>query len=478
MKNLIFIWLVFLGLMIAPSRIQAVTTPEALDGPGFSWALIGANPPGAPTTVVTNTHDGIDSWQTGNITDNQNCGLRTTVIGPGTLSFWWRTSSEFGFDTMGVWVGIAQAYLTEPPLLEIWGIMTNQFGSNRWEQGVLPIPEGTQIIEWRYIKDSSNREGSDKGYLDEVYFRPDPPSITNQPLDALVAIGTNATFAIDYHAAGFPTSTLPKIFWQFNNITLIGATNDTLILTNVQLSQSGNYRAIITNNYGSDTSMVAVLQVYKPILLAEGLDTTGLVWSTSGDANWFALTNNLLSHDGIDVARSGVPADDFAALSFNSYLQTTITGPGTLKFWWRLIGLATDQFDLSVAGIVKTNAPPDDGTWQEEAIGLSTGAKLVKWSYFRDNFISTDDTDGGYLDQVRFIPATNAPPKILFPEYSTNGFAATIELDPFRGYTIQSSTNLTVWTNIVSFTSSDPYYQFSDTNMPNFNRRFYRIKSP
>jgi hypothetical protein len=62
----------------------------------------------------------------------------------------------------------------------------------------------------------------------------------------------------------------------------------------------------------------------------------------------------------------------------------------------------------------------------------------------------------------------------------TNGFNATIFLDPFRPYRIQRSTNLTVWTDVTNFTSSKSLFEFVDGSATNSSnvRRYYRVKNP
>lgn len=468
---------------LAVSHAQP-TIQEALDGPGLTWQRLGA----FGVTVSTNaseTHDGVDSYLTSNINDSDKSGQQTRVIGPGTLTFWWNVSSESGFDTFGFWIGPSVAtggiHTQTDPLLVISGTGPNEF----WRQETFPISSGTNYFEWVFIKDESDSDGTDRGYLDEVFFVPNPPAITNQPLEdpTIVPVGTNVTFSVGYEAGGFfsiPSQT--ALIWQLNGANLVGKTNTTLTLTNVQVNQSGNYRAVITNIYGKATSEVAVLQVYLPYPLDTSLDTTGLVWTTSGDVDWFGLADPSQSFDGVDVARSGLTPEDFEQLTLSSYIQTTVNGPGTVKFWWRLSGLETDQYYMSVSGVIKSNVPPEDGEWQEEIITVPSGSgKIIKFSYLRDDFISTDDSDGAYLDKFRFIPATNSPPIFFNHSFASDiGFSAMIQLDPFRAYTIQRSTNLTAWTTVTSFTSTESLYDFLDESATNFNAspRYYRIKSP
>ena len=90
------------------------------------------------------------------------------------------------------------------------------------------------------------------------------PSITNQPQSCTNGVGTTATFTVT------ATGTEPLAYqWQKQdyllNITdLAGCTNATLVLTNVQTSQAGYYRVVVTNADGAITSAVATLTVPLP----------------------------------------------------------------------------------------------------------------------------------------------------------------------------------------------------------------------
>ena len=82
-------------------------------------------------------------------------------------------------------------------------------------------------------------------------------AITNQP----VSQTTNAGVTVSFHVGvvGYPVLAYR---WFFNATNLLtGATSPTLTLTNVQLSQAGNYRVTVTNLTGSVTSSNAALTV-------------------------------------------------------------------------------------------------------------------------------------------------------------------------------------------------------------------------
>ena len=87
------------------------------------------------------------------------------------------------------------------------------------------------------------------------------PAILGQPQSRTNVVGTTATFSVI--ATGAPPLSYQ---WVLNNLAnrLPGATNDTLILPNVQASNAGNYRVVITNEVGSVLSATARLTVVFP----------------------------------------------------------------------------------------------------------------------------------------------------------------------------------------------------------------------
>ena len=90
------------------------------------------------------------------------------------------------------------------------------------------------------------------------------PIITNQPQSCTNIAGTTATFTV------MATGTMPLAYqWQqafdlFDYVDRPEGTNSTLVITNVQNADSGNYRVIVTNVDGAITSDAAMLTVLLP----------------------------------------------------------------------------------------------------------------------------------------------------------------------------------------------------------------------
>ncbi|MBI5772652.1 MAG: immunoglobulin domain-containing protein [Verrucomicrobia bacterium] len=99
------------------------------------------------------------------------------------------------------------------------------------------------------------------------------PSITSQPLALARFVGQNATFSVDAAGSG------PLHFqWRHgtpgatNNGDIAGATNTSLVLTNLTTNHAGNYRVVVTNAAGSTGSVQVTLTVAPlPLLQTLGL---------------------------------------------------------------------------------------------------------------------------------------------------------------------------------------------------------------
>ena len=130
-----------------------------------------------------------------------------------------------------------------------------------------------------------------------------------------------------------------------------------------------------------------------PPTLAQALDTTNLTWTTSGNSNWFGETS--VSHDVVSAAQSGRITG-----SQTSVLQTTVTGPGTLTFWWQT-GAADFDFDLEFD--LDGNYVDDiDGhqPWiQEPTVSIPSGSHTLSWTAYADGGAATNT---GWVDQVQF----------------------------------------------------------------------------
>jgi hypothetical protein len=111
----------------------------------------------------------------------------------------------------------------------------------------------------------SNQYGIVTSAVANVFVSPVPvlPSLSNPVEDVTNFIGNNQSFSVS------PGGTPPFTYqWYFGNTQLVddgvkysGSTNSSLYITNIQLSDSGNYYLTVSNQAGGISNLVAVLTV-------------------------------------------------------------------------------------------------------------------------------------------------------------------------------------------------------------------------
>ena len=89
------------------------------------------------------------------------------------------------------------------------------------------------------------------------------PTITTPPADQTVIAGNGASFSVV--ATGTPS---PTYQWQKNTVDIPGATSVTLALANVQPTNAGSYRVVVSNPGGTINSSPATLTVQTPPVIA------------------------------------------------------------------------------------------------------------------------------------------------------------------------------------------------------------------
>src|SRR6185503_3008920 len=142
-----------------------------------------------------------------------------------------------------------------------------------------------------------------------------------------------------------------------------GAYSATHTLTAVRLDQAGQYLVEVSNAAGWTASDSATITVLPVLTLADALDFNNS-WSTSGSPPWFPQRNT--TFDGQDAAQSGAIGN-----GGSTSLQTTINGPGTVQFWWKVSSEpSNDSLRFYVAGSEKARISGEvDWQFRQFSIG-------------------------------------------------------------------------------------------------------------
>lgn len=159
--------------------------PWALDtnAIGLEWSADGA---WVGEDLTPGAYDGVDYARSKRIADGESTSMQTTVTGPGTLSFWWQVSSEFGYDYL-------RFYLDDVQQSGAPGIS----GEVAWQLQTVAVPAGSHTLRWTYSKDGSLSGGADQGRVDQVTFAPSIVTNTNDggpgSLREVIASATSGT---------------------------------------------------------------------------------------------------------------------------------------------------------------------------------------------------------------------------------------------------------------------------------------------
>jgi len=145
-------------------RVMYVTGPrpslgQALNTCGVAWTSGGNTNPTSWFAQTNMTHDGVMAAASDDIYNMQTNWIEATVTGVTNVSFWWKVSSEAGYDVLEFYRDstLLASYSGDP---------------QPWQQQSLSIPAGTHTLRWSYRKDGTGRVGEDKGWLDQVVFSP------------------------------------------------------------------------------------------------------------------------------------------------------------------------------------------------------------------------------------------------------------------------------------------------------------------
>lgn len=279
------------------------------------------------------------------------------------------------------------------------------------------------------------------------------PTVTVPPAGAATAVGSNVSFVVT------ATGTTPFAYqWQQDNQALSGATAATLTLTNLSLTDAGDYTVVIANRAGAITSAVAVLTVTNLPVRPAGIYMG--VFAGEADSGGFAIllrTNGL----GYVVGYNGVQQDGVFATNFPVVLDgsfaTGVQGGGTVGGIFtadQVSGSFTNS--LGQTGTYTGGRKPDTGSHTADAgwyvgtyDGAFTGTTFIVVAADGTAFFYTIDfngtpgeNDGGGFGSIN----------------GSNGFGATTVPD---NLTVVGTLNPT--THVISGT-----YKSGNTTLGNF----------
>lgn len=227
---------------------------------------------------------------------------------------------------------------------------------------------------------------------------------TNDPMPTIIAQPESLTLVPQQKATFTVTATgaTPLYYrWQKDGSLIGGATTSTYTIGNVQPTSAGDYQVLVSNLHGSTLSSIATLSVLPTVPLATALNNSELGWQITQDAPWYGQTE--VSHDDGASGRSY-----YIGHGQSSSLRTTVNGPGTLVFWWRVSSQPDADYLSFRRATMEIARIAGETVWQEVTVYLPPGAQPLEWVYSKDDSV-VGGQDQGWLDQVRYAAGATSP---------------------------------------------------------------------
>jgi PKD repeat protein len=195
-----------------------------------------------------------------------------------------------------------------------------------------------------------------------------------------------------------PDGSIVEWHWDFGD-----GTNETIAIppanTSHQYATVGTYTVTltVTDNEGATNNISK--DIIVGVTLAEALDNAELNWTTGGDTKWFGQTETYVYDN--DSAQSA-PMGNLQS----TYIQTEVTGPGNLTFYWKVSSEADYDFlRFFLDGIEQANIS-SEVDWHQMSYDISDGNHMLKWSYTKDEYVKAG-SDCGWLDKVVSVAESN-----------------------------------------------------------------------
>ena len=203
---------------------------ETGDFSAFAWD----NSSTVPWTVQTaEKFSGTYAAKSGTIGNSASTtlSLPMPVTASGNISFYYKVSSESGYDVLKFYIdGVQQGS---------WS------GTDGWAVATYPVSTGSRTFTWTYSKDVSVSSGSDCAWLDHIIFPPHAAYFA--PPQNLIAAAGYGTVGLSWQA---PASGTPSSYKVFRNSTLLATTGATSYTDNAVVNDT-QYTYYVTAVYSS-----------------------------------------------------------------------------------------------------------------------------------------------------------------------------------------------------------------------------------
>ncbi len=387
-----------------PIEIQIVLTvgnagfiplPIALDNELLDWTTAGDAPWHGQSFI---SYDGVDAARCGAVGEGQYSELSATVQGPGTFSFWWKSSSKRLSDTFVFSIDdIAQSAIDN---------------ETDWAQLSYTIQPALHTLKWVYTNNSAGYSNNECGWVDQASFVPDTVpeiSVSTATLSSTCVVGETApsgTFEVWNSWGGMLDYVITS------DAPWLSATPDTGYSYGVHDTITANYDTgglaqgihtatlTVTDSDASNSPETIEVTITVNPTVSMAVDNETLVFDDAGTTPWYGQM--VASHDGVDAARSGAVSGD----GVFSTLSTTVFGPGTLSFWWKVSCSLSNHARLYYSTEGYSNDEIyGEVDWEYQEYYIPPGPQTLSWKYYKQ-FDLPDGADAGWVDEITFTPNT------------------------------------------------------------------------
>lgn len=265
------------------------------------------------------------------------------------------------------------------------------------------------------------------------------PTITNQPVDSIILVGSTAA-ALSVGADGHVPAGTPLLYqWRKAGVDVPGQTTANLSFpSGAAISDAGSYDVVVTNNFGAVTSSVANLSV-TTVTAPPGTGTglRGDYRTLHYPTNAFSGTNKLSRIDPVvnfDWGTAGSPDPSISANYFTVRWNGQVQALGTDTYTFSTV--SDDGVRLWVNGQLLVNQWIDHSPWTNSANIALTGT--TKYDVTMEYF----ETASGAVAKLLWSSASGSiPPYTVVPQSQLYPAAAGTVIPPFT-FTKPDATHL------------------------------------
>jgi hypothetical protein len=371
------------------------------------------------------------------LSNNQNGNVYWRGSSPRTTFYLYghSPSSTDSLATWRSWTGGDANSLEQDPLLSNSSLPTGFYltsGSPARALGVTPPVSVTND----YLGNPRPVTGADAG---AVQYIPPPLGFSGQPLPLQRFVGGNAFFSATVTSGSSNT-----FQWFLNSTPIAGATNSTLLLSNLTSAQAGNYSLGVSNATFVATSLPAQLSVWTPDSYAAAvLATVPAAYWRLNESNGPTVFDCLSTNNGTASAAvifdvtGAIPNDLDTACHFDAsnsdkvdvgYNPALNSSAFSFECWARVTGGS----NTTASPLTSRNAPTTQGYYVQvssnnvwkfcSGTGINnlwhtlSGPTVTpgRWTHLAGTYSGTGKTF--YVNglsvasaTVQFVPNTNAP---------------------------------------------------------------------